>query len=239
MGWRENLRKRLRKDKRRGYASQAYAKGYQTRGRPRNATEAQTAPGAALDAQESPQDAQKALLLAHGHPVAEAANPSENLAEPQPVAQDTAAPVGSGGEAQPLPHVELFERPHETNADVRLARMAIKRSWEPEPRATQAILTKAAMMALRDEAKLNEVVAVAKLHLDAHGKVMVEEHHNDRMEYYDRALALRASDAGMPGTGIRMETDGKAKVTVYLPNNGRDVLDDDLRPEDLLRDDDG
>ena len=182
MGWRQNLKKRLRKGKRGGYAQgegpipRAYAKGYQSRGGlprdRRNATEgSQDGPNPA----PGHLDALQALPLAHGLPDAEAANPSENLADTPPAATVTAAP-GSGAESGPMPQVELFERPHETIADARLARRAIMRSWEPEPRATQAILTKAAMMALRDEAKLNEVIAVGKLHLDAHGKIMAEEH---------------------------------------------------------------
>lgn len=215
MGWRQNLKKRLRKGKRGGYAH--YAKGYQTRGKPRNAPEGQDG----IEAATGHPDAPEALTLAHGLPDAEAANPSENLADTQPPVPSTAAP-GSGAESGPMPQVELFERPHETIADARLARRAIMRSWEPEPRATQAVLTKAAMMALREDAKLNEVIAVGKLQLDAHGKIMAEEHHNDRMGYHERALQVRAKVGDyVPGTNgpqINVNTGGgPAAVSIFLP----------------------
>lgn len=156
------------------------------------------------------------------------------------MAPEASCPAKSPQEGSQGFQTALFDRRDETRSDARLARRAILNRWRPKPEATEAVLTKATMMALDEHAKVNDVIAVGKLHLDAHKTLVGDEHHGDRMDYYERALALRANEAGIPGTGIQMETDGPAKVTVYLPNNRRgESLDDDLRPEDLLKDDDG
>jgi len=56
-----------------------------------------------------------------------------------------------------------------------------------------------------------------------------------------RALDARerpGSVAGMQmGASMKTEGAGKSSVVIFLPDNGRSApLDDDLRPEDLLRD---
>lgn len=138
----------------------------------------------------------------------------------------------------------MFERIRETRTDAYMTRRALRLGWldkAPKPEHIEAVLTKATVQALSNEAKPHEVQAVAKLQLEYSTRVLNHEHHEDRMDYYRQALALRERDAGMDGggAGMSMETEGPAKVTVYLPNNRRaDILDDDLRPEDLLKDDD-
>ena len=117
---------------------------------------------------------------------------------------------------------------------------ALRLGWldkAPKPEHTEAVITKATTIALNPDAKPHEVLAVGKLHLEYQSRVLGHLHHEDRMGYYRQALALRERDSGMPGTGIEMEAEGRAKITVYLPNNRRAELDDDLRPEDLLTDD--
>lgn len=248
MGWQKNKKKRerlhrqrLQKARRGGYAATgdgpvpaAYAKGYQTRGLSMH-ERAELAAQRAERAEQAKQAIQAnpaASPLAQGLPGAPVANPSEVLAGTPTAAQEAAAP-GSGADASTLPQVELFERPHETHQDARLARRAIMRSWEPEPRATQAILTKAAMMALRDEAKLHEVIAVGKLHLDAHGKIMTEEHHNDRMGYYEAVQDFRRQTSDIPAMPLTINQSG-GNIAIFLPHNERDELAEEpaMLPED-------
>ena len=232
MGWRRNLKKRRRA----GYAAtgelvpRAYNAPGRKRGTRRPVQGRIDAPPEAATVQDATQP----------RPGDQESNPGAGPAG-QPIAPGTTGtsvlaqpPTGDGQQPR---QVALFESRPDVTKDARLARMAIKRSWEPQPEATAAVLTKATVMALKEDAKVEHVVAIAKLHLDAHAKVMTEEHHNDRLEYYERALEARMSGA-LPagGTGIKMETDGsgKASVMVYRPNNARDGLDDELRPEDLL-----
>lgn len=118
---------------------------------------------------------------------------------------------------------------------------ALRLGWldkAPKPEHTEAVITKATTIALKPDAKPHEVIAVGKLHLEFQSRVLGHMHHDDRMDYYERALAFRERDSGIPGgTGIEMEAEGRAKITVYLPNNRRAELDDELLPEDLLTDD--
>jgi len=161
-----------------------------------------------------------------GAGVSEPAQTSPNATQGQPEAHET----------------PLFERRDNIRADANMMRRALRLEWldrAPKPEHTEAVLTKGTMQALQEDAKPHEVLAIAKLHLDYHSRVLSHEHHQDRMEYYRQALALREKDAGLPGgAGMEMETTGPAKVTVYLPNNRRAEVMDELRPEDLLKDDD-
>lgn len=157
------------------------------------------------------------------------------------MAQTTAQGVPAAPNAPQGFQTAMFERLRETRSDARLARRAILNRWRPKPEATEAVLTKATVQALKDDAKIHEVIAVAKLHLAAHQTVVNDEHHCDRMDYHETALELRARDSGIPGgsAGLQMETDGKGstRVTVYLPNNSRAEPVDELRPEELRLDD--
>lgn len=111
--------------------------------------------------------------------------------------------------------------------DVRLARMAIRKRWEPEPEQTHAVLARATEVALKDMAAPATVIAVAKLHLDAHRQVQADEHHDDRLEYHERALQIRSKvgdyipPAGAGSQiGINVATGGN--LTIVLPHNFRD-----------------
>lgn len=136
--------------------------------------------------------------------------------------------IGAGSQTPPQPApVALFERLRETRSDVRMARRALLNRWRPKPEVTEAILTKASVMALDDKAKVGEVIAVGKLHLDAHRQAIADEHHGERLDYYDRALDHRiaGSSGPMPGGGVGVHVQGEGRdvsVVVFLPDNGRD-----------------
>lgn len=122
----------------------------------------------------------------------------------------------------PLANVALFENQFETRADARLARRAILARWRPKPEHTEAVLTKATVKALENQAKLNEVIAVAKLHLEAHKTIVSDEHHGDRMDYHERALQIRSKVGdyvpGASGPPISINTGGgSAAVSIFLP----------------------
>lgn len=124
-----------------------------------------------------------------------------------------------------LPKTALFEREHGTREDVRLARMAIRKRWQPEAAQTHAVLNKATEIAMRDSAPAGTVIAVAKLHLDAHRQVQSDEHHDDRLEYHERALQIRSKvgdyiPSGSSQIGIHVASGGNLQIV--LPHNGRD-----------------
>lgn len=154
--------------------------------------------------------------------------PSEQDSTPQargPISQDgnpsdSASAGGDGG----TPETALFDRPQTTRSDVRLARMAIRKRWEPEAEQTHAILNKASQMALLETAPMPNVIAVAKLHLDAHRQVQSDEHHDDRLEYHDRALQLRAVAGGVNVVNIDT-AGGDSRINIYLPNQDDDPDD--------------
>ena len=188
-----------------------------------------TVTGAGPDARIPSQDAQDGLgSRGGGVGVSEPARTGPNATQALPAAPETA----------------LFERRDNIRSDANMVRRALRLEWldrAPKPDVIDAVLTKASMQALDKDAKPHEVLAVAKLQLDFNSRVLGHEHHTDRMEYYRQTMAFREKEAGLGGSGggMTMETEGPAKVTVYLPNNRRgEVLDDDLRPEDLLKDDD-
>jgi hypothetical protein len=147
--------------------------------------------------------------------------PNQTARTPQE-ASHAASPAAQ--QAQQAPQgfqTALFERKDETRSDARLARRAILNRWRPKPEATEAVLTKATVMALKDEAKANEVIAVAKLHLEAHKTVVSDEHHGDRMDYHERALQIRTKvgdyiPAGGPPINISTGG-GHAAVSIFLP----------------------
>lgn len=113
--------------------------------------------------------------------------------------------------------------------DVRLARMAIRKRWEPEPEQTHAVLARATEVALKDMAAPATVIAVAKLHLDAHRQVQADEHHDDRLEYHDRALSLRREVADVP---LPITVNGSGNnICIFLPHNDRDEIDESLQGE--------
>lgn len=130
---------------------------------------------------------------------------------------------GIGG----LPKTALFEREHSSREDVRLARMAIRKRWEPEPEQTHAVLNKATQIALAETAQVGTVLAVAKLHLDAHRQIQSDEHHDDRLEYHERALQIRSKvgdyipPAGA-GSQIGINVASGGNLTIHLPHNFRD-----------------
>jgi hypothetical protein len=144
-------------------------------------------------------------------------------------------------ESPPGVQTALFERRDNIRSDARLVAKAIEFGWLPKAEVTEAIMTKASMQALEDKAKPHEVTAVAKLHLVARAQEMAHVHHQERMDYHDRALEHRIAGTGAgggAGVGVHVhQGDGKdVSVLVYLPDNGRDpdnAVIVDLPPEQM------
>jgi len=158
--------------------------------------------------------------------------PSEQDSTPQ--ARGPSTPSATGGDGG-MPETAMFERPREAREDVRLARMAIRKRWEPTPEETHAVLTKATIIALQETAPAPVVLAVAKLHLDAHRQIQSDEHHDDRLEYHERALQIRSKvgdyipPSGTSQIGINVASGGTLQIV--LPHNFRDDgMVDELEP---------
>ena len=142
------------------------------------------------------------------------------------------SPPQQGGEGgNPETQTALFERPQETRSDAIQVRRAIKRRWETDKRMSEAILTKIGLKALQDEKlSMPQLLGAGKLMLDIERQNQAEEHHSERMDYAERALAHRVMTSGSPvptvGVGLRMTTaDGQATdvgVQIYVPDNGRE-----------------
>ena len=80
----------------------------------------------------------------------------------------------------------------------------------------------------QEEPTLPQLIGVAKLALDIERQNQGEEHHDDRMSYAERALQLRSKvgdyrPPGVGGTAIGVETDGAARVSIYLPARDEDA----------------
>jgi hypothetical protein len=70
-----------------------------------------------------------------------------------------------------------------------------------------------------------QLLGAAKLALDVERQNQAEEHHGERMEYAERALAMRAKvgDYRPPqGQIARVDTDGPTSVSIYLPAREED-----------------
>lgn len=133
-------------------------------------------------------------------------------------------------ETPPGPQTALFERRDNIRSDARLVAKAIEFGWIPRSEVTEAIMTKASMQALADNAKPHEVTAVAKLHLVARSQEMAHAHHQERMDYHERALSLRREQADIdPVPSVVVNNNGQAAVSIYIPENFRDSP----QPEDI------
>lgn len=106
----------------------------------------------------------------------------------------------------------------------------MKKEWQPAAAMTRTVIEKATELALRDTTKLEGVVAVAKLHLDAHKQVQIEEHNDDRYEFNERVFEHKkeTGSGAVPlnvGVGVRVgqeQAGNDVSVLIYLPDNGRD-----------------
>lgn len=126
----------------------------------------------------------------------------------------------------------MFERPGEMRADANLARRALRHDWQPPAETTKALMAKGTRMAMASAATLSQVIGMTKLHLDAHRQAANDDHHEDRMDFANRSLSLRRPAGivstgvdGMPrgGTLAQIESTGAARITIFLPDNGRDT----------------
>lgn len=115
-----------------------------------------------------------------------------------------------------------------------MAIRAIRLGWldrAPKPEHTEAVMTKATMLALNESAKPHEVIAVSKLHIEYHSRVLSHLHHDDRMEYYERQRQMRAKvgDYVPPSGGPPINVNsngGPVAVSIFLPSV--DPIQDDI-----------
>lgn len=112
-----------------------------------------------------------------------------------------------------------------------MVRMAMQKEWRPPAAMSKVVMERATELALRDTTPLQGVVAVMKLHLDAHKQVQIEEHNDDRYEFNERVFEHKkeTGNGAVPlnvGVGVRVSGQEQAgndvSVLIYLPDNGRD-----------------
>lgn len=159
----------------------------------------------------------------------------------------TVAPGGNGGQVEEKAtgqvNTALFDEKRHMRWDAKQARRAALEDWRPDRRVVKAAVTKVSQAVLTGEMdgqKLTPPMTLKGVEL-LHGfdrLITADQHHDDRLDYHDRALDSRNSGSGtIAGLQLTNDGAGKSSVVVYIPDNGRSMpLDDDLRPEDLLRD---
>jgi hypothetical protein len=172
-------------------------------------------------------------------------------ATPTPVSKPPDfTPRGNG--AEPIIDTALFERPQETRSDAKLVKRAIRQRWNTPKQLSEVVLQKALTLAAglpwrgpdgqqrTQEFSPAQLLGAGKLALDIERQNQHEEHHGDRMEYADKALAQRGQYNPAVRAAAKLtlgaESDSGQSVefgvAVYLPSNGRD--DEELVPEPRL-----
>ena len=162
--------------------------------------------------------------------IAAGITPSDSTAS-TPILEATAKAnikTGNGESAEPKaePKIEtaLFESDRLTR-DTRLVGRAIKSRWETPKDIAQAVMLKAGVKALESEtATIPQLVMVGKLFLDVDRANQSEEHHQDRMDYYERARQDKAKVGEYrPGVNIGVQGgNATANIQIVLPHNFRD-----------------
>lgn len=145
---------------------------------------------------------------------------------------------GHGGAVDSQPGISLFERPQEIRSDIGLVRKAVNQRWQTDKVKAQAIFEKVQSQALglpftNSEGVTEQPVApytpsqligAAKLGLEIEKQNQSEEHHQDKMDYYKRALdhRIKESEKSAPGMSINIGADGQSNPIIYIPHNGRE-----------------
>jgi hypothetical protein len=152
--------------------------------------------------------------------------------ETPPPAESSPDRVGEGIETA------LFERQSEAVPDVAMVRQAKRERWGTSKPVQEIVIQKALTLAAglpwttptgeirQEEWTPPQVLGAAKLALDVERQNQTEEHHGDRMGYAERALQMRAKvgdyrPANVAAIGV--ETDGAARVSIYLPARDDDA----------------
>ena len=157
-----------------------------------------------------------------GNPEQQAEGVQGELCQPGPETAQT-PPVAAHDAATP-PQTALFESKGGAKGDAALIRRAVKHHWNPDPRVAQAILDKIGLLAMKDQEQGGftkpQLLAGAKVYLDATKQYQSEEHHADRMEYADRSLQLRAKVGEFDPARVQVNLNtggGPAAVSIFLP----------------------
>jgi len=155
-----------------------------------------------------------------------------------------------------MPNTALLESQSQVVPDTRLLRRAVRdKRFKTPKELTEGVLRKLGHQALglpwrnpvTGEEEKSGQYTPAQLKAAADTLIGVErmnqhdEHHDDRqeydakrLEYYDRALALRAKmPIPLMGAHMHRDADGSTDVSVmvYVPDNGRDP--DGIEPVDM------
>lgn len=170
------------------------------------------------------------------------------------VLQEQRPSAGGEGEAmESQAGTQLFERPQEIRSDIGLVRRAVNQRWQTDKSKAQAIIEKVQCQALglpfiNSEGVTeqpaapytpSQLIGAAKLGLDIEKQNQSEEHHQDKMEYYKRALdhRIKESAKSVQGMTINIGADGQSNPVVYIPHNFRDKVDEDtLVPDPFIQD---
>lgn len=233
MGWRRNRKKQRQKDRRsksrrpdRAERVAAFKQRELDRPGPLMAERQARIAAAAQMPPAAAQDSPGRDIPAPGAQTVESRNGAAGPAIATPQQQGVQGDSGIG-----QPQTALFESRGATRSDTGLVTRAIRKRWETDKRMSEAILTKIGLKALQDEKlTMPQLLGAGKLMLDVERQNQAEEHHAERMDYAERALAHRVMTSGSPvptvGVGVRMTTaDGQAAdvgVQIYVPDNGRE-----------------
>jgi hypothetical protein len=250
VGWRRNRKKQREKNKRggqqpdlvgrrpkRGPYRESIARYKQADAERPGPLAAERAARIAAQANKRPQDAQGGPGTPQTTPGQPEATKQTAAQGPTPVATPTEGVQGEHGNVQR--DTALFESRGGIRGDAELVRKAVRKRWETDHRMAEAILTKVGLKALQDDTlSMPQLIGAGKLMLDVERQNQTEEHHAERMDYAERALAHRVATTGGPipamgvGVGVRLgdrDSGAEVAIQVYVPDNGREA-----RPEPIV-----
>lgn len=186
-----------------------------------------------------------------GPPVGESGAALAGTPVSQPTAQEAAAEAQPGEASDPGSDTRLFEYGKGIDKDAKIIARARRERWKTDPKLAELVVKKLAHKALglnwknaNGETEPPEVFTAHQLGVAATIMLNVErlnqseEHHADRMDLNERALQLRSRvgeyrpSAG--GAAVSVETDGPARVSIYLPERDSDDGSPILLPEDNM-----
>jgi hypothetical protein len=140
--------------------------------------------------------------------------------------QQQSAGGGGGGSPASVPETALFERPQDVRSDARLVGQAVRQRWQTDPQLGTRILEKVSRQALGEEPAPpftpSQLVGVTRLHIEVCRINQADEHHRDKMEHQQRALAFRQ---GQVNINVGCEPSScPTKPKIMIPHNYRDPL---------------
>lgn len=130
--------------------------------------------------------------------------------------------LGIGGTLEGLPQTALFQHVGKISHDVKLTLAASRQRWPVAKEMAEAVLHSAGTKALEEHATISQKVMVVKMFAELDARNQSEEHHQDRMEYLEKARQDRARVGEYRPVNIGIKTEDSERVVVYIPDNHRD-----------------